>query len=178
ELKRSGKIRAVGISLNRWEPENGIAALRTGGIDAVQVIYNVFDQAPEDVLFPLCAELDIAVIARVPFDEGSLTGTLRADSTWPEGDWRNIYFNRDNLRATLARVAALERDLPAGMSLPQLALRFILADRVVSTIIPGMRRVPHVESNLAASAAGALPGDVVRAMRRHRWDRKPTRTSS
>jgi aryl-alcohol dehydrogenase-like predicted oxidoreductase len=178
ELKRAGKIRAVGISVNRWEPENGVAALQTGAIDAVQVIYNVFDQAPEDVLFPLCAKLDIGVIARVPFDEGSLTGSLRADSTWPEGDWRNIYFNPDNLRATLARVAALERDTPAGMTLPQLALRFILADRRVSTIIPGMRRVAHVESNLGASVAGALPAPVVQKLRAHRWDRKPSRTSS
>jgi aryl-alcohol dehydrogenase-like predicted oxidoreductase len=178
ELKRGGKIRAVGISVNRWEPENGIAALQTGAIDAVQVIYNIFDQAPEDVLFPLCAKLDIAVIARVPFDEGSLTGTLRADSTWPEGDWRNIYFNPDNLRATLARIATLERDKPAGMTLPQLALRFILADPRVSTVIPGMRRVANVESNLGASAAGALPAALVRKLRAHRWDRKPSRTSS
>jgi aryl-alcohol dehydrogenase-like predicted oxidoreductase len=138
----------------------------------------VFDQAPEDALFPRCAKLDVAVIARVPFDEGSLTGALRADSKWPEGDWRNIYFSPDNLRATLARVAALQRELPAGMTLPELALRFILAEPAVSTIIPGMRRVKHVESNLAASAAGALPPALVQKMRPHRWDRKPTRTSS
>ena len=111
--------RAFGISVNRWEPANVIKALRTGLVDAVQVVYNVFDQNPEDELFPVCRELDVAVIARVPFDEGSLTGTLSKDSRWPEGDWRNIYFTPENLAETLARVERLEeararRHGPAG----------------------------------------------------------------
>ena len=92
ELRRQGLVRAVGISINRWEPWNGIKAVRSGLIDAVQVIYNIFDQNPEDELFPACQEMKVAVIARVPFDEGSLTGTLTRQSTWPKGDWRNILF--------------------------------------------------------------------------------------
>ena len=141
DLKRRKLISAFGISVNRWEPANVIQALRTGLVDAVQVVYNVFDQNPEDELFPVCRELDIAVIARVPFDEGSLTGTLTKDSRWPEGDWRNIYFTPENLAETLARVERLKDVVPRGMDLPELALRFILSEPAVSTVIPGMRKV-------------------------------------
>jgi aryl-alcohol dehydrogenase-like predicted oxidoreductase len=173
DLKSEGLVRAFGISVNRWEPANVLRALDTGLIDSVQVVYNVFDQAPEDRLFPYCQAHDIAVIARVPFDEGSLTGTLTAGSRWPEGDWRNTYFNPENLEATLARVARLEPLVPEGMDLPELALRFILEHPAVSTTIPGMRRVRHVERNLAAGAdvGEALPPRLRDALRAHRWDR-------
>jgi aryl-alcohol dehydrogenase-like predicted oxidoreductase len=171
DLKAQRLIAGFGISVNRWQPANVLAALRTGLVDSVQVVYNIFDQAPEDELFPLCQELDIAVIARVPFDEGSLTGTLTAQSTWPEGDWRNIYFGGDNLRATLERVDRVRGDLPAGMSLPQLALGFILHHPAVSTTIPGMRRERHVDQNIGVSDAPRLPEDAVARLRHHRWDR-------
>lgn len=173
-LKREGLVRAAGISINRWEPANAIRALRTGLIDAVQVIYNIFDQAPEDELFPVCRELNIGVIARVPFDEGTLTGTLTLDSRWPEGDWRNSYFVPENLAASVARAEALRPAIPAGMTMPEMALRFILANPDVSTVIPGMRKPRHVEANMAASDAGGLKPEVIRALRAHRWDRKPT----
>ena len=169
-LKREGLVRAFGISVNRWEPANVLRALASGVVDTVQVVYNIFDQAPEDELFAYCESHDIAVIARVPFDEGILTGTLTRDSMWPEGDWRNMYFTRDNLRATLDRVEQLEPLRPEGMSLPDLALRFILAHPTVSTTIPGMRRVRHVEQNLAA-AGQPLPPRLRDALRAHRWDR-------
>ncbi len=97
DLKRQGLVRAIGLSINLWEPWNALRTLRTGLIDTVQVVYNIFDQEPEDELFPVCRELNVGVIARVPFDEGSLTGTLTADSRWPDGDWRNGYFERENL---------------------------------------------------------------------------------
>ncbi len=171
DLKREGLIRAFGISVNRWQPANVIRALRTGLVDSVQVVYNVFDQNPEDELFPVCRELGVSVIARVPFDEGSLTGTLTMDSRWPDGDWRNLYFTRDQLAATLERVDALKRDLPPGMTLPEVALRFILASPDVTTVIPGMRRVRHVDANLGISDGKPLPPDVVARLRRHRWVR-------
>ena len=174
ELKREGLIRAVGISVNRWEPENGLRALRTGLVDAVQVIYNIFDQAPEDRLFPLCRELGIAVIARVPFDEGTLTGTLTLDSTWPEGDWRNSYFVPKNLQQSVERAERLRPLIPEGMSMPELALRFILSNPDVSTVIPGMRKRVNVDANLAASDAGALSASLLADLRAHRWDRTPT----
>jgi len=171
DLKTEGLARGVGISLNRWEPANGIAALRTGLFDSVQVVYNLFDQDPEDELFPVCRELDIAVIARVPFDEGGLTGTLRRDSAWPDEDWRSLYFTPEVLVETLDRAARIEEDLPAGMTLPELALRFVLANQEVSTVIPGMRRPRHVEANLDVSDGQPLPSALLDRLRRHRWKR-------
>jgi aryl-alcohol dehydrogenase-like predicted oxidoreductase len=174
ELKQSGKIRAFGISVNRWEPQNVLRVIETGVVDSVQVVYNVFDQAPEDVLFPICQQHGIAVIARVPFDEGSLTGTLRHDSRWPDGDWRNTYFAPAHLAETLPRVHAVSRDAAAlGISLPDLALRFILAHPAVTTTIPGMRRREYVEANLGVSDRPPLVPNMVERLRDHRWNRVP-----
>ena len=170
-LKDEGLVRAVGISINRWDPDNSLEALRTGLFDAVQVVYNVFDQNPEDRLLPACREMNIGVIARVPFDEGSLTGTLTADSTWPEGDFRNLYFNPDNLAQTLPRVDSLRAVIPAGMTMPELALRHILQEPAVSTVIPGMRKLRHVEQNLAVSGREPLSSALMAELARHRWDR-------
>ena len=177
KLGASGKVRAVGISQNRWEPENGIRAVRSGLVDAVQVIFNIFDQNPEDELFPACREKDVAVIARVPFDEGSLTGTLTLDSTWPKGDWRNSYFVPENLKATVERVEKLKALVLPGSSLPEMALRFILNNPDVGTIIPGMRKIKNVESNLSASDKGPLPDALHTQLRSHRWVRRPTHWS-
>jgi len=177
DLKREGLVKSFGVSVNRWEPDNCLETLKTGQIDAVQVIYNIFDQNPEDNLFPLCKELNIAIIARVPFDEGTLTGTLTKDSTWPEGDWRNTYFVPENLHASVDRAEALRPLIPAGMTMAEMALRFILANPTVSTIIPGMRKLKNVEANIAASDGKALPADLVEKLRAHRWDRTPTKWS-
>jgi len=177
DLKRQGLVRAVGVSVNRWEPWNVLRTLQTGLIDAVQVIYNIFDQGPEDELFPACRERGVAVIARVPFDEGSLTGTLTLDSRWPEGDWRNSYFVPENLAASVERAERLRPLVSAGSTMPELALRFILSSPDVATVIPGMRRPAHVRANLAASEAGPLSGGLVAQLREHRWDRVPTEWS-
>jgi aryl-alcohol dehydrogenase-like predicted oxidoreductase len=172
-LRREGVVKAVGISINRWEPWNGVRAVRSGQIDAVQVIYNIFDQNPEDELFPACREMGVAVIARVPFDEGTLTGTLTLESKWPDGDWRNSYFVPENLKASVEHAERLKPLIPPSMSMPEMALRFILNNPDVSTIIPGMRKVRHVDSNLACSGAGPLPETLHKELRAHRWDRKP-----
>lgn len=174
DMKREGLILAAGISIDRWEPANAIQALRTGCIDAVQVIYNIFDQNPEDELFPVCRELNIGVIARVPFDEGTLTGTLTQDSQWPKGDWRNSYFVAENLKASVEHAEALRPLIPPDMTMPEMALRFILANSDVSTIIPGMRKLRNTEMNIATSDAGGLSPDLIQKLRAHRWDRKPT----
>ncbi len=171
DLKRQKLIRGFGISVNRWQPANVLTALSTGLVDSVQVVYNIFDQNPEDELFPFCREHDIAVIARVPFDEGSLTGTLTRTSTWPEGDFRNIYFTPENLAETLGRVEKIRPLVPAGMDLPELALRFILANRDVATVIPGMRKTSNVERNLQASDGRPIHEATFAALRDHRWDR-------
>lgn len=177
KLKAEGWIRSFGLSLNRWEPENGLQALRSGLVDVVQVIYNIFDQAPEDKLFPLCRELNIGVIARVPLDEGSLGGKMTIETRFPETDWRAKYFGPENLAATLPRVEKIRGDLPSGMTLPEAALRFILANPTVSTTIVGMRKPGHVRQNAALSDAGALDAALLSTLKRHRWERKPQRWS-
>jgi aryl-alcohol dehydrogenase-like predicted oxidoreductase len=174
KLRKSGKVRAFGLSLNRSEPWNGVRAVRNGVADAVQVIYNIFDQNPEDELFPACREKDVAVIARVPFDEGSLTGSLTLDSRWPKGDWRNTYFVAENLQNTVAHVEKLKPIRRGGISMAETALRFILNNKDVSTIIPGMRKIANVEANAAASDRGPLPASLHAELRKHRWDRTPT----
>jgi aryl-alcohol dehydrogenase-like predicted oxidoreductase len=171
-LKREKLIRGIGISINRWECSNSIRALETGLIDSVQVIYNVFDQAAADELFPKCAALDVAVIARVPFAEGSLTGTLTAASAWPAGDWRNSYFNETNLTETVQRVGRLAAQLGPDELLPDVALRFVLANPTVSVVIPGMRKPSHVLANLAAVDRGSLPPELLAELGKHRWNRE------
>jgi aryl-alcohol dehydrogenase-like predicted oxidoreductase len=177
ELRRQGLVHAIGISINRWEPWNGVRAVRSGLIESVQVIYNIFDQNPEDELFTACHEMDVAVIARVPFDEGTLTGTLTKESKWPEGDWRNTYFVAENLNASVDHAEALKPLLPPGMTMPEMALRFILNNPTVSTIIPGMRKTRHVEANIAAGERGPLDDELHSRLRAHRWDRKPAKWS-
>jgi aryl-alcohol dehydrogenase-like predicted oxidoreductase len=173
KLRRDGWIRSFGLSLNRWQPENGIKALRTGLVDVVQVIYNIFDQSPEDELFPVCQELNIGVIARVPLDEGSLSGKMTAETKFPKNDWRSGYFGPENLKNTLPRVDKLKTVIPQGMRLPGMALRFILSNPTVSTTIVGMRKPDHVGENIAVSDAGPLDPSLLKSLKKHRWDRTP-----
>ena len=177
ELRAQGLFDAVGISINRWEPWNGVKTVRSGLIDAVQVIYNIFDQNPDDELLPACEEMDVAVIARVPFDEGTLTGNLTLESTWSQDDWRSTYFVPENLKSSVEHGNALRPLLPDNMTMPEMALRFILNEKRVSTIIPGMRKLAHVEANIATSDLGQLPDDLHEKLRSHRWDRVPTKWS-
>ena len=180
DLRSQGLIRAIGISINRWEPWNAIRAVQSGQLDSVQVIYNIFDQNPEDELFPACKEQKVAVIARVPFDEGTLTGTLTKESRWPEGDWRNTYFAPENLIPSVERadnikelLADWNREHSTHITMPELALRFILGNDDVTTIIPGMRKRAHVETNIAASDSGPLPKELQEKLHDFRWVRKP-----
>ncbi len=173
QLKSDGIIRAFGLSLNRWEPWNGVKAIRTGLVDAVQVIYNIFDQAPEDELFPLCREMNVGVIARVPLDEGSLGGNMTLDTCFPAGDWRARYFTPENLVPTIARVEGLKQVLPPGMTLPEMAIRFVLSNPSVSTTIVGMRRPEHVQANVSYSDKGPLDAGLIAELRLHRWNREP-----
>ena len=177
ELRHQGLIHAIGISINRWEPWNGVQAVRSGLIDAVQVIYNIFDQNPEDELFPACQEMDVAVIARVPFDEGTLTGNLTKESTWPEEDWRSTYFVPENLESSVDHAEALRPLIPSDMTMAEMAMRFILNKETVSTIIPGMRQRRHVEMNIATSDSGPLSYELHAKLKEHRWDREPTEWS-
>ena len=180
DLRSQKLLNAIGLSINRWEPWNGIRAVRSGQIDSVQVIYNIFDQNPEDDLFPACREMKVAVIARVPFDEGTLTGALTKESRWPEGDWRNHYFAPENLIPSVERAEAIKKTLAewnrersTKITMPELALRFILSNPDVTTIIPGMRKLSHVQSNIDASDEGPLPKELIEKLREFRWVRKP-----
>ncbi len=177
KLTKEGKVARWGISVNRWEPDNSLKTLETGLIDAVQVIYNIFDQAPEDNLFPLCKKMDIGVIARVPFDEGTLTGTFTTQTSFPADDWRSTYFVPENLSSSVAHAEALRTLIPDGMTMPELALKFILNNDDVHTTIPGMRKLPHVRSNVAVSDGGRLNPELADNLKLHRWDRTPTEWS-
>jgi len=172
DLQRSGKVRFVGVSINDHQPDSALELIETGLIDTVQVIYNIFDQSPERRLFPLCQERNIGVLARVPLDEGALTGQITAESRFDPRDFRSFYFRGDRKRQVEERVAALRRDL-AGVEgdLPEIALRFCLSHPAVSTVIPGMRKVRHVEANLAVSDKGPLNEQVLAILRKHAWEK-------
>jgi aryl-alcohol dehydrogenase-like predicted oxidoreductase len=172
-LKESGKVRAVGVSLNDHQPDTGLGIIETGLIDTVQVIYNIFDQSPEVNLFPACRRHNIGVIARVPFDEGSLTGRITPATVFPEGDFRNNYFRGDRKQQVAERVAAILNDLrlTANDALPPVAVRFCLSSPAVSTVIPGMRSLSSVSGNITASGQGPLPSDLLDVLRKHRWER-------
>jgi aryl-alcohol dehydrogenase-like predicted oxidoreductase len=171
-LKDEGKIRFFGVSINDHEPENALDLIETGAVDTVQVIYNVFDQSPEDVLLPACEEQGVGVLARVPFDEGSLTGRIGADTTFPEDDFRNGYFRGDRKVEVAVRVQAIVDDLGIEMDdLPEVALRYILSNPAVSTAIPGMRSLRNVERNCAVADGNGLPPEQVGLLHGHRWIR-------
>ena len=170
-LKESGAIRFFGISINDHQPENALELVRSGAVDTVQVIHNVFHQQPEEQLFPACVEHGVGVIVRVALDEGGLTGRITAGTGFPEGDWRNGYFGGDRRRQAEEHVAAIVDDLGVSTEeLPALALRYVLSTEGVSTVIPGMRSVRNVERNVAVSG-DPLPGGTREALARHRWER-------
>jgi aryl-alcohol dehydrogenase-like predicted oxidoreductase len=172
DIKRTGKVRAVGVSINDHQPDSAIDLINTGLIDTVQVIYNIFDQTPEANLFPLCLEKNIGVIARVPFDEGSLTGQINEFTQFPDGDFRNSYFAGDRKKQVHDRVLAICEALQIPMDhVPEIALRFCTSHPAVSTVIPGMRRVESVQNNAAAIGQGPLPPNTIEVLRRHVWNR-------
>ncbi len=177
KLTQEGKVAHWGISVNRWEPNNCLASLRTNLFSSVQVIYNIFDQNPEDQLFPLCKELNIGVIARVPFDEGSLTGLLTKETVFPADDWRSTYFVPENLNSSVDHADALKPIVPSHMDMPEMALRFILSNPDIGTIIPGMRKIKHVRSNIASSDGKGLEKSLMEKLKQHRWERQPTEWS-
>jgi aryl-alcohol dehydrogenase-like predicted oxidoreductase len=172
ELRTAGKIGFFGISINDHQPANALRVIDSGAVDTVQVIYNVFDQSPEDELFPACREHGVGVIARVPLDEGGLTGTIGPDTEFPEGDFRASYFGGERTHELGERVSAITADLGvAAGELAETALRFVLSEPTVSTVIPGMRSVRNVERNVAVSDGRGVPDGWRERLRAHRWVR-------
>jgi aryl-alcohol dehydrogenase-like predicted oxidoreductase len=172
DLKREGKIRHFGVSINDHQPANAVKLIETGLVDTVQVIYNVFDQSPEDELLPACQEHGVGVIVRVPFDEGALTGAITPETEFDEGDFRNHYFRDDRKREVQERVRAIVSELGVGEDeIAEVALRYILSHPAVSAVIPGMRSVRNVERNMRVGDGKGLPEDQVRLLKNHRWVR-------
>jgi aryl-alcohol dehydrogenase-like predicted oxidoreductase len=171
-LRRSGKVRYFGISISEHEPDSALQAIKTGNVSAVQVIYNIFDQSAEKNLFPLCQQMKVGVLARVPLDEGGLTGTITENTKFEPGEFRDSYFRDDRKRQVREHVEALQRDLKdVPGTLPQIAIRFCLSNKAVTTVIPGMRRVETVEDNCRAAMAGMLDARTLAILKRHAWDR-------
>jgi aryl-alcohol dehydrogenase-like predicted oxidoreductase len=172
KLREAGKIRLIGISINSHDPASALRVVQAGRVDVLQVFYNLFDQSPEDALYPACLEHGVGVLARVPFDEGSLTGKLREDTVFPKGDFRSDYFAGDLLKETVTRVEKL-RPLVDGPSMARFALRYCLSHPAVSTVIPGMRTPHQADENTAASDDGPLAPALVQQLHAHRWVRNP-----
>jgi aryl-alcohol dehydrogenase-like predicted oxidoreductase len=172
DLKREGKIRFFGVSINDHQPANAVKLIGTGVVDTVQVIYNIFDQSPEDALFLACMEHDVGVIVRVPFDEGALTGRITPETTFEEGDFRNDYFRGDRKAEVYERVRAIVSELGVTEDeVAEVALRFVLSHPAVSTVIPGMRSVRNVERNMRVGDGKGLPEGQVQRLKTHRWVR-------
>jgi aryl-alcohol dehydrogenase-like predicted oxidoreductase len=174
KLREQGKIRLIGISINSHDPKSAVRVVKAGRVDALQVFYNLFDQSPEDELYPACLEHGVGILARVPFDEGSLTGKLRADTKFPEGDFRSEYFAGNMLKKTVERVEKMRPVVEgAAGTMARGALRFCLSHPAVSTVIPGMRNLHQADENTAASDEGPLPAEVLSKLREFRWVRNP-----
>lgn len=172
QLKEQGKVRFFGISINDHEPENGIEAAKSGLIDSFQVIFNLFDQSPADVLLPFCLENRISVIARVPFDEGSLTGSITPDTAFPGGDFRNTYFGGNRKQQVWERVQNIQKDVKdVTDTLAEAALRYTISFDAMTTVIPGMRREKNLLANVASVEKGPLPADLLEKLKAHRWER-------
>lgn len=170
KLKAQGKVRAIGVSINDHEPDSALRLVESGVIDTVQVIYNIFDQAPAEQLLPACLRHDVGVLVRCPYDEGGLTGTITPETTFPKGDWRHDYFKGDRKAQVAAHVAPLKQLLgPEAGTLPELALRYCLAHPAVSTVIPGMRGRKHVQANCAVSDDRSLSNGLLQELARHAW---------
>jgi aryl-alcohol dehydrogenase-like predicted oxidoreductase len=171
-LRSQGKIRYFGISVNDHEPANALALIKSTVVDTVQVIYNIFDQSPEDALFPAVRAEGIGVIVRVPFDEGGLTGRIDPETEFPEGDWRNSYFGGNRKEQVWKRVQAITKELGVPVErLPEMALRYCLSHPAVSTVIPGMRSLRNVGANIGAAELGPLSAEELEVLRHHRWVR-------
>jgi aryl-alcohol dehydrogenase-like predicted oxidoreductase len=172
KLKQEGKIKNFGVSINDFQPENAIKLIETGVVDSVQVIYNIFEQSPEDKLFPACERHQVGVIVRVALDEGGLTWKIRPDTTFAAGDFRGRYFQGDRKQQVYSRVQKIASDL--GITLDQMAetaLRYVLSHKAVSTVIPGMRSVENVERNCQVGDGRGLPTEQIEKLKAHRWVR-------
>ena len=170
QLKAQGKIRYFGVSANDWEPYNTVSLVESGLVDSIQVIYNLFEQRPAEQLLPAALKHKVAIIVRVPFEEGLLTGKIRPGYQWAPNDWRARWMTEERLQEAEPHVAALEQELDDQYAdLPTLGLKFILAHPAVSVVIPGMRNPRHVQLNAAVSDLPAIPAAKLQRLYAHKW---------
>lgn len=172
KLKGQGKIRAIGVSVPDTTPDNVIGALALDKVDAVQVIFNIFEQYPQWNLFPVCQKLGIGVIVRVPFDEGALTGKYTLQTKFPEGDVRNYYFRGHNLRVVVQRVEEINEFLNKRhpeMTMAEYALRFTLSHPAVHTVIPGIRNIVQADQNTRCSDGQLLSVQERKELQNFYW---------
>lgn len=171
-LQREGRIGLIGVSTPEHDQNSVIDLMRGGWVDSVQVIYNLFEQEPAAELLDVARECGVGIIVRVAFDEGALTGKFTRETRFPADDFRAAYFAGDRLKRTVRRVEAIRADLAdSGYTLPQAALKFVLAHPAVSVVIPGIRNVAQAEANCAVSDLPVMPPALVQKLHRHNWRR-------
>ena len=172
KLKKEGKVRYWGISINDHQPENGIEAGKSGLIDSFQVIFNIFDQKPIERLFPFCKKNNISIIARVPFDEGALTGNISPNTDFPVGDFRNNYFRGTRKVEVKLRVDSIMNDVKTEVSsMAEAALRYIISFNAVTSVIPGMRKEKNLLANIASVKKGPLSAELLKELKTHKWNK-------
>jgi len=171
KIIKSGKVRFWGISVNDYQPENCLKTLDTGLISSVQFIFNIFHQKPQELLLPYTQKHNIGLIARVPLDEGGLTGKFTTDTRFSDGDFRQHFFQPSRLPELVKRTDSLKKLIPDEESLSQFALRYILSHEAVSTTIPGMRKVSYVDLNTSVSDGLKLSPDLLLELNNHSWER-------
>ena len=171
KITKKGKVKFWGISINDYQPSNCLKTLDTGLISAVQFIFNIFHQKPEEKLLPYAKKNNIGLIARVPRDEGGLTGRLTLDTKFTD-DLRSVYFNKERLKEFMPRIEKLNKLLDGeSKTLPELALRWILSHDEISTVIPGTRKVKYVDENTSVSDGRKLSGSLMKELKKHVWER-------
>jgi aryl-alcohol dehydrogenase-like predicted oxidoreductase len=172
KMKSEGLVKLVGISTPEHDQNCVIQLMREGLVDAVQVIYNIFEQEPAAQLLPVALETGTGIIVRVAFDEGVLTGKYKATDTFEKDDFRRHYFAGDRLDRSVKRVERIRKAFgDSGYSLPQLALKFALSHPAVSTVIPGIRNREQALQNSEISSLPDPDEEVLMQLREHTWNR-------
>jgi len=172
QLQKEGKVLGIGISTPEQDQNSLVDLMRGGWLDAVQVIYNIFEQEPAAELLPVALEHQVGIIVRVAFDEGALTGKFTAHTQFAEGEFRASYFAGDRLERTIRRVEKIKADIgSAEPDVATAALKFALKPAAVSTVIPGMRTVRQAELNCGVGSQPPLSDELELKLHAHAWQR-------
>jgi aryl-alcohol dehydrogenase-like predicted oxidoreductase len=171
DLTRQGKLHHYGVSVEKVE--EALKAIEFPNVKTVQIIFNIFRQRPADLFFDQAVQRKVGILARVPLASGLLTGKLTPQSSFAPDDHRTFNrrgesfdrgetFSGVDYALGLETVGRLRPIVPAGMTMTQMALRWILMFPAVSCAIPGAKRPAQVEENAAAADLPALPPDAMK----------------